>query len=173
MGIGQLKKDTETEDAQSRSTIYQLAQAMVGEENYKISPAICTRVAIMVRCCVLRCWQYLTSPQRQVYPTSPDGKFWDKVDQVLDSIKLMPEERRFRYVIPTGFNYNCLSRFSSSYLKAILNRDRRAYGVVPGTVAAVPSDDTATGDEPLIQQCIEDLLETPGGSTVFEGPRLD
>jgi hypothetical protein len=45
----QLKKDTEIADVQSRSTIYKLAKMMTGDENYKITPAICTRVAIMVR----------------------------------------------------------------------------------------------------------------------------
>jgi hypothetical protein len=34
-------------------------------------------------------------------------------------------------------------------------------GVAPGTVAVVPDDATAGGDEPLIQQRIEDLIETP------------
>ena len=38
---------------------------------------------------------------------------------------------------------------------------------MPGTIAAAPSDDTATGNEPLIQQRIEDSIEAPGGSVTF------
>ena len=145
---------------------------MVGDESYKISPAICTRVAIMVCCYILMHQQHLRGPQRQVYPTNPDGKFWDKVDEVLDSIKSMPEAKRFRYVVPAGSDYNRSLHSPSSYLKAILNRDRRVHGVTPGTIAAVPSEDIATGDEPLIQQRIEDLVEAPA-CTVFESPGTD
>ena len=60
--------------------------------------------------------------------------------------------------------------FPSSYLKAALFRDRRTYGVAPGTAAAPDDDDTAVGDESLIQQRIADLIEAPGGATVFQGP---
>ena len=55
----------------------------------------------------------------------------------------------------------------SSYLKAILSRDRRTYGVAPGAVAVTPDNATMGGDEPLIQQRIEDLIEAPGGATDF------
>ena len=41
------------------------------------------------------------------------------------------------------------------------------YSVTPGTIATAPSDDTAAGDEPLIQQRIEDSIEAPGGSAAF------
>lgn len=57
-----------------------------------------------------------------------------------------------------------------SYLKAILSRDRRTYGVVPGATAAVPDGALVDGDEPPMQQRIEDLIETPGGSTEFRPP---
>ena len=83
----------------------------------------------------------------------------------------MHDDKRFRYVAPTRFKCDRSPCFPSSYLKAILNRDRRMYGVAPGSVAAVPSDNTATGDEPLIQQRIEDLIEAPGGTTAFKGPQ--
>ena len=73
----------------------------------------------------------------------------------------MPEEKRFRYVVPAGSDYNCSLHSPSSFLKAILSHDRRVYGVTPGIIATVPSDDIATGDEPLIQQRIEDLVEAP------------
>jgi hypothetical protein len=56
---------------------------------------------------------------------------------------------------------------SFSFLKAILSRDRRTYGVAPGALAPVPDNRTAREDEPLMQQRIEDLIETPGGSTDF------
>jgi len=146
---------------------------MVGDESYKISPAICTRVAIMVCCYILMHQHYSRSPQRQVYPTCSNGKFWDKVDEVLDLIKSMPEEKRFRYVVPAESDCNRSLHSSSSFLKAILNHDRRVHGVAPGTIAAVPSNDIATGDEPLIQQRIEDLVEAPQGASVFEGPGTD
>lgn len=168
---GQLKDDASSGDAQSQSTIYQLTRAMVGEETYRVSPAVCARVAIMARRYILRSRHYLTSPQRQIYPKSPNDKFWDEVDETLDSIKQMSEEKRIKYVVPIGFYYSRSLRFQSSVLKAILHRDRRTYGVVPGTIAAAPSDDTAVGDEPLIQRRIEDLIEAPGGSTIFQAPQ--
>jgi hypothetical protein len=56
---------------------------------------------------------------------------------------------------------------SFSFLKAILSRDRRTYGVAIGTLAPVPDNTTTGEDEPLMQQRIEDLIETPGGSTDF------
>jgi hypothetical protein len=73
----------------------------------------------------------------------------------------MAEGKRFRYVIPAGSDSSRSLCFPFSYLKAILSHDRRMYGVAPGTVAVVPDDATAGGDEPLIQQRIEDLIETP------------
>ena len=60
--------------------------------------------------------------------------------------------------------------FLSSYLKGALFRDRRTYGVASGTAAAPNDDDTAVGDESLIQQRIADLIEAPGGTTAFQGP---
>ena len=44
----QLKKDTKIQDVESRSTIYQLTKEVTGDESYKITPAICTCVALMV-----------------------------------------------------------------------------------------------------------------------------
>ena len=64
-----------------------------------------------------------------------------------------------------------VTHFPSSYLKAVLHRDRRTYGVEQGMIAAAPNDDAATGDESLIQQRIEGLIEAPGGSTVLQGPQ--
>ena len=165
--IEQLKKDANSRDKQSQSTIYQLTQAMVGKESYKISPVICTRVTIMVRCCILGSQLCLTSSQRQVHQESPHSNFWDQVDKTLDSIKLMSEDTRFRYVTAPRFNSGCSFHFPPRYLKAILSRDCRTYGVAPGTIAATPSDDTAMGDEPLIQQRIKDSIEAPGGSVAF------
>lgn len=92
----QLKKDKGIEDTQSRSTIYQLTKSMVGDENYKISLAICTRVAIMVRRRVPMSQLHLIGPQREVYHSFPHGDFWDQVDKILDSIKALPEGQRFR-----------------------------------------------------------------------------
>jgi hypothetical protein len=40
----QLKKNARIAGIQSHSTVYQLTKAMVGDKNYNISPAICTRV---------------------------------------------------------------------------------------------------------------------------------
>ena len=165
--IEQLKKDVNSGDKQSRLTIYQLTQAMVGEENYKISPAICTQVAIMVRRHILGSQLCLTGLQCQVHLEFPHSDFWDQVDKTLDSIKSMSEDTRYRYVTAHRFNYSRSLHFSSSYLKAILSCDRRTYGVTPGTIAAVPSDNTAVGDEPLIQQRIEDSIEAPGGAAAF------
>ena len=165
--IKQLKKDANSGDGQSQSTIYQLTQAMVGEESYKISPAICTQVAIMVHCRVSESQLCLTSLQRQVHLDSPDIDFWDQVDKALDSIKTMSEDTRFRCVTAPRFNSGRSLHFPPSYLKAILSRNCRTYGVVPGTIAAAPSDNTATGDEPLIQQRIENSIEAPGGSVTF------
>lgn len=82
------------------------------EETYKISLAICTRVAITAHRHILRSRHCLTSPQRQVYPKSSNGKFWDEVNKTLDSIKQMSEER-IEYVVPIGFDY---SRSPVSYL---------------------------------------------------------
>jgi hypothetical protein len=81
----QLKKDAGIEDVQSRSTIYQLTKSMVGDENHKISVAICTRVAIVV-CCRIS----TSRRQREVHHSFPRGDFWDQVDKTLDSIKSMP-----------------------------------------------------------------------------------
>ena len=69
---------------------------MVGEESYKISLAICTWVAIMVRCCISGSQLCLTGSQHQVHQESPHSDFWDQVDKTLDSIKLMSEDTRFR-----------------------------------------------------------------------------
>lgn len=58
--------------------------------------------------------------------------------------------------------YGRSARFLSSYLKAILSRDRRAYGTTQDPAAAVRSEDAATaGEESLIQQRIEDFIEGP------------
>lgn len=81
----QLKKDAGIEDVQSRSTIYQLTKSMVGDENHKISVAICTCVAIVV-CCRIS----TSRRQREVHHSFPRGDFWDQVDKTLDSIKSMP-----------------------------------------------------------------------------------
>lgn len=170
--VNQLKtKEGGNRDPQSRLTIYQLTRTMVGEENYKITPAICTRVAIMVRRSTVGSRRYLTDLQRQVYSKFPHGNFWDEVDKVLDSIKSMPEEKRFEYVVPARFDDGRSPHFLSSFLRAILSRDRRTFGVAAGAVATVPSDDTTGGDESLIQQRIEDLIEAPGDATVFGGPQ--
>ena len=83
----------------------------------------------------------------------------------------MPGEKKFQYVVPARFDYSCLPYSLHRYLKAVLHRDRRMYGVVPGAITAAPSDDAAAGDEPLIQRRIEDLIEAPGGSTAFQGPQ--
>ena len=126
----------------------------------------------MVCCYVLMHQQCLCGPQRRVYPTCPNGKFWNKVNGVLDSIKSMTEEKRFRYVVPARSDYNHSLHSPSSFLKAILNHDRRAHaGVAPSTIATVPSDDIATGDEPLIQQRIQDLVEAPEVLLHIRGPR--
>lgn len=64
-----------------------------------------------------------------------------------------------------------LTPFLSSCLRAILSRDRRTYGVEPGAVADPPSVIAIAGDESLIQQRVEDLIETPGSSAVSQGPQ--
>ena len=69
---------------------------MVGDESYKISLAICTRVAIMVCRRVPKSQRHLISSQREVYHSFPRGDFWDQVDKTLDSIKSMLEGQRFR-----------------------------------------------------------------------------
>jgi len=143
---------------------------MVGGENYKLSPAICTRVAIMVRHFISKTRRYLTGTQRQVYPPFPGGDYWDQVDKILDSIKSMAEERRFRYVVPVRLDYDRSLHFPSSYLKAILSRDRKKYGVEPGNIATLPSDIATTGEKSVIQQSIEDLVEAPGGVSVSQDP---
>ena len=126
----------------------------------------------MVCCYVLMHQQCLCGPQRRVYPTCPNGKFWNKVNEVLDSIKSMPEEKKFRYVVPARSDYNHSLHSPSSFLKAILNHDRRAHaGVTPSTIATIPSDGIATGDEPLIQQRIQDLVEAPEVLLHIRGPR--
>jgi len=52
-------------------------------------------------------------------------------------------------------------------MKAILFRDRRTYGVAPGAMAAMPSDDGgAAGEESLIQQRVRDFIEAPGSVTI-------
>jgi len=168
--IDQLKGGAGAGDAQSQPTIYQLTQTMVGGENYKLSPAICTRVAIMVRGFISKTRHYLTGAQRQVYSSVHGGDYWDQVDKILDSIKSMAEERRFRYVVPARFDYSRSLRFPSSYLKAILSRDRRRYGVESGNVATPPSDVATTGEKSVIQQSIEDLVEAPGGVAVSQDP---
>jgi len=43
-------------------TIYKLARAMVKDESYSISPAMCTRVAIMVRLSILMSQHRLNQP---------------------------------------------------------------------------------------------------------------
>ncbi len=91
---------------QSQATIYQLTQAIVGGESYRISPAICTRVATMVHHPILQSWHPLITSQRQAYTSFPDGNFWDEVDKILDSINDMPEEKRFRHVTPAWFDYS-------------------------------------------------------------------
>lgn len=106
--IDQLKTDASSGDRQSQSTVYQLARTMVGDENFKVSPAVCTRVAIMVCRYSSTSQHYLSSPQRQVYTKFPNSKFWDEVDKFLDSTKPMSEERKFKYVIPTRFDYTYL-----------------------------------------------------------------
>jgi hypothetical protein len=55
---------------------------------------------------------------------------------------------------------------SLSFLKVILSLDRRTYGVAPGTLAPVPDNATTGEDEPLMQQRIEDLIDS-WGSTDF------
>jgi hypothetical protein len=80
----------------------------------------------------------------------------------------MPEGRRFKYIVSVYFF--AITHTLSSYLKAILSRDRRTYGVAPGTVAIALANTTVGEDEPLIQQRIEDLIETPGGATTFQPP---
>ena len=81
---------------------------MAGDENYKISPAICTRVAIMVRRCVWRFQCCLITPtQREVYLSFPGGDFWDQVDKTLSSIKSMPEGTRFRCITSPFFVSVC------------------------------------------------------------------
>lgn len=140
---------------------------MLSDETYKISPATCTRVAIMVCPFALTSQHSLIGTQREVYISCTDSTYWDKVDVALDSIQKMPEGQRFRYVTPPRFVCSCSPCFLSSYLKAILLRDRRMYGVEPGTMAAMPSDDGgATDGESLIQQRVRDFIEAPGGVAV-------
>lgn len=69
------------------------------------------------------------------------------------------------------FNDHHSLHSSPSYLKAILSRDRRTFGVAPGAVAITPNDDTTAGNESLMQQCIEDLIEAPRCATLFQGPQ--
>ena len=66
------------------------------------------------------------------------------------------------------FDCSHLLHFLSSCLKAILSRDRRTYGVAPGDRADVPTDNATTaGEESLVQQRIEDCIDTvPGGVAV-------
>ena len=144
---------------------------MISEENYKITPAICTRVAILVCCCTLSSHHYLTGLQREAYSKFPDADFWDQVDKILDSIKSMPEEKRFRFVVSIRLDGSRSSSSRSRYLKAVLSRDRRMFGVAPGAVAALPGDDTTAGGESLMQQRIEDFIEAPGGATMFSAPQ--
>ena len=82
----------------------------------------------------------------------------------------MPKEKKFQYIISARFDYSCLPYSLHRYLKAVLHHDHRMYSAVPGAITAVPSDDMAAGDEPLIQWRIEDLIEAPGGLTAFQGP---
>jgi hypothetical protein len=83
----------------------------------------------------------------------------------------LSEEKKSEHVVPTRPNRTHSSHFLSSYLKVILHRDRRLYGVEPATAIATAPNNTAASDEPLIQQRIEDLVEVPGGSTEFRGPQ--
>ena len=100
-----------------------------------------------------------------MYTSFTGEKFWDEVDKVLDSMKSMPDDKRFRYVAPPGFIYSRSLRFLSSCLKAILSRDRRTYGVAPGDTAAVPSDNATTaGGESLVQRRIEDCIDIAPGA---------
>ena len=140
---------------------------MLKEENYRITPAICTHITIMVCVSILMSQRCLISPQRQVYSLSPDNTFWDEVDKVLDSMKPMPEAQRLLYVAPPRFDCSHSPCFLSSYLQVILSCDRRTYSVTPGATAAAPiNDTTAGGEQSLIQQCIEDFIEVPRGTTV-------
>ena len=46
-----------------------------------------------------------------------------------------------------------------------MNRDRRTYGVAPGTIAAASDSATMGGDdESTVQRLIEDVIAVPGGA---------
>ena len=165
-----LKRDAEIEDVQSRSVIYQLAKTMLSDENYKITPGICTRVALMVFSLIpsiLIPRSHSSSPQCQAYTRVSDSRFWDEVDKVLDSIKSLAEEKRIPCVVYRRPRYSCSARSPYRFLKKILNHNGKTYGVSPGTTAATP-DSAAMGrdDESPIQRLVEDAIASRGSRGV-------
>ena len=57
------------------------------------------------------------------------------------------------------------------FLKGMLNRDRKTYGVAPGTTALAPDGTVGGGDESLTQRLVEDFVGVPGPAIASQGPR--
>ena len=165
-----LKRDTEIEDIQSCSVIYQLTKTMLSDENHKITPGICTRVALMIFSLIpsiLIPRSHSSGPQRQAYTHVSDGRFWDEVNKVLDSIKSLEEEKRIPCIVCRRLCYSCSARSPYRFLKKILNHDHKTYGVSPGTAMATP-DSAAMGryDQSPIQRLVEDAIASRGSRGV-------
>ena len=152
--INKLKKDMSIGDVQSQQTIYQLTRAMVGEESYKITPGTCTHVALMVCHSASRSQHHLTVHSIRRIPNTLVRTFGISWTRCLMRSSWCPRRKDLGIRCPRQAPKQSLTVFPSSFLKMALQRDCRTYGVVPGTAAAAPSDDTAASDESLIQQRI-------------------
>lgn len=67
-------------------------------------------------------------PQRQAYPKYSGEDFWDKLDEMLDTLKSMPKEKKIRCVAPTRPQNN-----RSLYFHLVFSR--RLYNATAGSTA--------------------------------------